>query len=211
MRTYIYGNFSADTVPHIESNEFHTLSMFLGAYLIYCKTSNSEYDSFEDYAMKNNLLYKDNHGTCYWTYVNRAQAFIRDRINGNISTQGKKYISKRQIRKLGFSGFGSVRMYPLKGDYIQKEMFDFVFGEKHLTQVRDLFLDYISEKWADEDRLHTCLTQNSGKAAKSNTFRIFISFQYELLDRSAKGKRMISKLLENTTYDDIQNELDGRG
>lgn len=210
MRTYIYGKFSADTVPHIESNEFHTLSMFLGAYLIYCKTSNSEYDSFEDYAIKNNLLYKDNHGTCYWTYVNKAQAFIRDRINGNISTRSKKYVSKRQIRKLGFSGFGSVRMYPIKGDTIQKEMFNFVFGEKHLTQVRDLFLDYIFEKWAKENNLRTYLTQNAGESAKFNTFRFFISFQYELLDRSTKGRRIISELFRNTTYDDIQNELDGR-
>lgn len=211
MKTYIYGKFTSDTVPYMESNEFHTLSMFLGAYLSYCQTANSDYNTFKDFAEKNKLLYKDNQGIYYWTYINKAHAFIRDRINGNVSNQSKTYISKRQIRKLGFSGLGSVRMYPLNGDSIQKEMFDFVFGKENLIQVRDLFLDYISEKWAQEKYLHSYLTQNSGDSAKINTFRIFISFQYELLYQSAKGRRIIVKLSENTTYDVIQNELDGKG
>ena len=167
MKTYIYGKFSADTVPHAESNEFHTLSMFLGAYLSYCNTSDAEYSDFKDYAEKNNLLYRDNHGTCYWTYVNKAQAFIRDRINRNIPTNRKKYISKRQIRKMGFSGLGSVRMYPLNGESIQREMFEFVFGEENLIQVRDLFLDYLSEKWLQENALHTYLTKNSERSNNS--------------------------------------------
>ena len=210
MKKYIYEKFNADTVPHMESNEFHTLSMFLGAYLVYSETSSSEYNTFKDYAEKNNLLYKDNQGVCYWGYVNKAQAFIRDKLNEKNSPNNKKHISKRQIRKLGFSGMGAVRMYPLQGVSIQRELFNYVFHEEHLAQVRTLFLDYISEKWTKENYLSTYLTNNSGKSATFNTFRCFVSFQYELLDRSDKGRRIISNLLRNTTYDVIQNEIDGR-
>ena len=40
MARYIYGKFKASTVPQIEKNDFHSLSMFLGAYLLYEEDSN---------------------------------------------------------------------------------------------------------------------------------------------------------------------------
>lgn len=210
MRTYIYGKFSPDTVPHNESNEFHTLSLFLGAYLSYCETPEI-YADFKDYAKVNNLIYKENQTIHYWGYVNKAHAFVRDRVNKEASPYSKKYVSKRQIRKLGFSGFASRRMYPLNGDTIQKEMFIFVFGQEQLTQVREIFFDYVSQKWGIEHPLRTYLFKNGGGNAVDNAFRMFISFQYELLSLSSQGQRIIRELSGNPTYKTIQSELEKRG
>lgn len=209
MKTYIYGKIDPNEVPYRESNEFHTLFMFLGAYLIYSETS-TKYNDFTDYVNRNHLLYEDTHGKCYWRFINKAQAFIRDKINNSVFIDKKNHVSKRQIRKLGFSAFGSVRMYPLNGKTIQEELFNFVFGKQCPEQVRNMFLDYLSKKWREEEYPHAYLTINSGVAATENTFRTFISFQYAVLVRSPIGRRIIPQLSANNTYMQIRSELDQR-
>lgn len=207
MARYIYGKCEAATVPQIEKNDFHSLSMFLGAYLLYEKDSN--YSDFKDYAKKNRLLYKDNKGECFWSCVNKAHAFIRDMVNQDVANN-KQHISRRQIRKLGHSGFGSVRMYPLNGTLIQDKMFHYVFCTEELCQVKELFLDFLYDKWNDLGEPHSYLSNIGGTAAVDNTFRKFIYFQYSLLSSSPGGQRIIQKLLENTTYKSIQHGLDER-
>ena len=208
MKKYIYGKFNAATVPQTEINDFHSLSMFLGAYLLY--SENPQYSNFKEYAKDNHLLYKDTQGKCLWSYVNKGQIFIRDRINQNTS-KNKDCISRRQIRKLGYSGAGCVRMYPLSGNIIQETMFRYVFEEKHLTQVREVYLDFLFEKWNATEDPHTYLSSIGGRVADENTFKRFLLFQYKLLASSTKGDRIIETLFRNTTYKKIQQELNERG
>ena len=208
MKTYIYGPFSADTVLLEEINDFHTLSMFLGAYLTYSESS--EYNGFRNYAEKNHLTYKDSQGKCYWTYINKAHTYIRNALNKSSNTDIHKYISRRQIRKLGYSGVGVVRMYPLQGNIIQAEMFRLIFSDEHLIQVKELFIEYLLDKWDNTDQTHTYLTRYGGDAAVRNTFRDYISFQYDLLTSKDNGNKIILTLSDNTTYTTIQHELDER-
>lgn len=208
MAKYIYGKFKAQTVPQTEVNDFHSLSMFLGAYLIYSTTHS--YSNFKEFAEKNSLLYKDNNGKCFWSYVNKGQSFIRDKINQEIENK-KCYISRRQIRKLGYSGMGSVRMYPLNGCIIQDCLFNYVFTEKQLVEVKELYLNFLFEKWNDSNEPHSYLTNVGGTASVFNTFRRFLLFQYSLLSSIPKGKKYIDQLFMNNTYMTIQNELDIRG
>lgn len=208
MKTYIYGPFSADTVPLEETNEFHTLSMFLGAYLMY--SGSSEYNSFKDYVEANHLTYRDTQGKCYWAYINKAHTYIRNTLNKGNHTDNHKYISKRQIRKLGYSGVGAVRMYPLQGSIIQNEMFRLVFSYPHLVDVKNTFIEYLLDKWRCTDATHSYLSSCGGDAAINNTFRKYISFQYDLLTANNNGKKIIHALSDNTTYITIQHELNER-
>lgn len=50
---YIYGPKSPDTMLLEEYNEFHALSVFLGAYLVY--SSSPEYISYTDYIVSKRL------------------------------------------------------------------------------------------------------------------------------------------------------------
>lgn len=208
MGKYIYGKFSADIVPQSLSNEFHSLSMFLGAYLMYSKEVGS--DDFGQYVKQNHLLYKELGDKTIWSYVNKAHVFIRDRINST-EINDKKHVSRKQIRKLGYSGIGKPAMYPLCGLKIQKEMFELVFFEEKLEQVKEVFLNYLAEKWGETESTGSYLSCNGGNAATRNTFRKFIRFQYDVLSQSPKGEIIISKLLANVTYGEIQKGLDERG
>lgn len=206
MNTYIYGKYSPDTVPQLDSNEFHCLCIFLGAYLKY--SAETSYSSYEEYIEKNNLLNINERGIGCWHYVNKAHIFIREKLNYNTNS---RYISRRQIRKLGFSGIGAPRMYPLSGERIQDVLFNYVFGESKLKAVRDTFIGYMLNKWNSLDENKSHLTENSGTAARENTFRKFISFQYDLLATKPKGERILKQLKANNTYDIIQVDLDNRG
>lgn len=208
MGKYIYGKFSADIVPHSFSNEFHSLSMFLGAYLMYSQEVGN--DDFGKYVKQNHLLYKELGDKTVWSYVNRAHAFIRDRIN-SAELNDKKHVSRKQIRKLGYCGIGKPAMYPLCGLKIQKEMFELVFFEDNLAQVKVAFLNYLAEKWRETESTGSYLSCNGGNAATRNTFRKFIRFQYAVLSQSPKGESIIPKLLANETYGEIQKGLDERG
>lgn len=206
MKTYIYGDYSPDTVPRWDSNEFHTLCIFFGAYLHY--SAETSYKNFEEYVVKNHLLNINEVGIGCWHYVNKAHIFIREKLNYNSNS---RYVSRRQIRKLGFSGFGSVHMYPLSGERIQNELFNYVFSENNLTDVKDVFIRYLLNKWNNLDDNKSHLTSYSGKAARENTFIKFMAFQYTLLTLKPIGDDILKKLRANATYDVIQTKLDAIG
>lgn len=223
MSKYIYGKYNTDTYPDELINEFHFLCMYLGAYLRYCKDPKN-YESFNDYAQKNNLFYKEN-DKFYWCYINEAQAFLRDKINENIeketyieSENGKKtkYISKRQIRKLGYSGFFSVPMFPKKGIIIEQKLFQYIFEEKNLSSVKDLFIDYISKKWKNDKGKYGYLkgptsTIDTEDTDLNNCIRRtainFCGFQEDVLQKVPQIRR---EFQSNNTYEFIQHELEMR-
>lgn len=203
---YIYGKYSPDTVPHEEFNEFHALSVFLGAYLIYCRLP--EYASYSDYVADKNIKEECLEGIFRWPYITKAHIFLRNRLNEN--TDKVTYVSKRQIRKLGYSGVGAPRMYPIKGVLIQDEMFQLVFYKKELEQVKIVFLEYLYDKIRTLDPDCHYLDRVSGERAANSVFRNFISFQYHLLSGPA-GKWELLKALEVDTYKEIQQIFDERG
>lgn len=203
---YIYGKYSPDTVPHEECNEFHALSEFLGAYLVY--SNSPEYASYLDYVANRNLKEECLEGRFRWTYINKAHIFLRSKINE--STDKVTYISKRQIRKLGFSGIGARRMYPIKGSLVQNEMFRLVFYTKELEQVKNVFLDYFYDKIRTIDPAFSYLDRVSGNRAAKFVFRTFISFQFPLLS-GPRGNFALLRELEVDTYKEIQRVLNERG
>ena len=86
MKRYICGKIEAATVPQEEINDVHSLSMFIGAYLVYSGKPN--YPDFKEFAKANHLLYEDNQVEYFWSYVNKGQMFIRDKVN----LKSSKYI-----------------------------------------------------------------------------------------------------------------------
>ena len=205
---YIYGKYSPDTVPHEEFNEFHALSVFLGAYLLYC--SSPEYRSYAEYVADKNIMEECLAGTFRWPYITKAHIYLRGKLNEKTSRDNVSYISKRQIRKLGYSGIGTPRMYPIKGSLIQDEMFQFVFYNKELKQVKVVFLDYLYKKMQKIDPNCGYLDRISGNGAANYVFRTFISFQYHLLSGPA-GKFELLRALEVNTYTEIQQNFNERG
>lgn len=203
---YIYGKYSPDTVPHEECNEFHALSEFLGAYLVY--SNSPEYASYADYVADRNLKKECLEGRFRWTYINKAHIFLRSKLNEN--TDKGAYISKRQIRKLGYSGVGAPRMYPIKGSFVQNEMFRRVFYTKELEQVKNVFLDYFYDKIRMIDPDCSYLDVVSGEGAVKFVFRTFISFQFPLLS-CPRGNLVLLRELEVDTYKEIQQVLNERG
>ena len=205
MKKYIYGNYDAQIVPHIEINEFHTLSVFLGAYLVY--SGKPEYKSFSQLVDETKLVSEMNNDVFYWSYINKAHRFIRDRLLTKESCS-KYNVSRRQIRKLGYSGHMSPRMYPLSGNDIQNEMFDFVFNNASLEQVKEKYLDYIYSKWMLENNTRSFFTSEGGEKATENAYIKFLDFQYKLL--SQKGKHILKDLSANNTYELLQNQIEER-
>lgn len=203
---YIYGKYTPETVPHEEFNEFHALSVFLGAYLVYCETP--EYASYSKYVTDKNIKEECLEGRSRWPYITKAHVFLRRRLNEDVNNV--TYISKRQIRKLGYSGVGAPRMYPTKGVLIQDEMFQLVFYKKELEQVKNVFLEYLYDKIRMLDTDCHYLDKVSGERAANSVFRNFISFQYHLLS-GPSGKWEVLRELEVDTYKDIQQALNGRG
>lgn len=208
MRTakYIYGKYSPDTVPHIEYNEFHALSVFLGAFLLY--SAAPDYTSYLDYLAKKDLKKECLEGRFRWPYITKAHLFLRSKLNEG--TNNATHISKRQIRKLGYSGIGACRMYPLKGSIIQNEMFRIVFYTREMELVKNAFLDYLYDKFRITDTHLGYLESVSGNGAANYLFRKFISFQFQLLSSQA-GNYTLLRDLEVETYKEIQGIFNKRG
>ena len=101
-------------------------------------------------------------------------------------------------------------MYPLNGYIIQDYLFDYVFTEERLVEVKELYLNFLFEKWNNSNEPQSYLTNVGGSAAVFNTFRKYIFFQYILLSSIPKGKKYLDQLFNRNTYESIQEELDGR-
>ena len=205
---YIYGKYLPETVPHEEFNEFHALSVFIGAYLLYC--SSPKYASYSDYVADKKIKEECLAGRFRWPYITKAHIYLRSKLNENTKTDNVPYISKRQIRKLGYSGIGTPRMYPIKGSLIQDEMFRFVFYKEELKHVKVAFLEYLYEKMRMIDPNCGYLEKISGEGAANYVFRTFISFQYHLLSGPA-GKFELLRALEVNTYKEIQQNFNEKG
>ena len=211
---YIYDKYSPDTVPCNEYNEFHALSVFLGAYLEYC--SSRDYASYAEYVAAKNLKEECLDGKFRWPYVTKAHLFVRNRLNKIPGTDEQKsiyddtYISKRQIRKLGYCGIGSPRMCPVNAELIQNEIFRIVFYTEELEPVKLAFLEYLHTKFQRDDPDRSYLTKRSGSAAANSVFRNFISFLFHLLSGS-RGDSKLLNALEVHTYAEIQQDLNMRG
>ena len=205
MSKYIYGKYDTDTFPDELKNEFHYLCMYLGAYLTYLENTN-EYNSFHDYAKANNLTNKTD-DKFRWCYINKSQAFIRDVFDVKTTDKTIK-ISKRQIRKLGYSGFFSVPMFPKNGYLIEDEIFGMVFNDSNLSSVKTHFIDYISHKWKTDDEFVYYLNDEKHKEdCVRKTAIYFCGFQEYVLRKDPELKRIFQG---HTTYKIIQSELERR-
>ena len=207
MTKYILGKYDTDTYSGELKNEFHYLCMYLGAYLKYHKNPQG-YNKFDDYAKANNLTNKSD-TNFRWCYINEAQAFIRDQLNETSGQKGKS-VSKREIRKLGFSGVLSIPKFPYSGCDIQDKLFDFVFADKNCKSVMGYFMDHISLKWQMDQELLKYYRDSVGEENKEyikNTASNFCGFQNRVLKEKPKFR---FKLQKHTTYETLQNELEKR-
>ncbi len=201
---YIYGSYSADNVPRCECNEFHSLSVFLGAYLAY--SEDKFCNNFEEFVEKHELLCVNYNTVYYWEYVNKAHIFVRDKIlYGDLCSS---YVSRRQIRKLGYSGPMAPRMYPKNGKVIQQVMFDYVFTNEHLKLVKKLFLDYLYQNWLD--KINDYCTADVGTKATENVFEKYLEFQFQLLSVDTRNDDYLDELRESPVYGDIQEDMEAR-
>ncbi len=200
MKKYVYGKFNPDDVPQIEQNEFHTLSFFLGLYLDYMNNKANN-QAFDEYLNVQSIMLTD----LKWRYINKAHREIRDRLK--IETE-KSCVSRRQIRKLGYSGFGSVLMYPVSGIRIQRMIFKLCDETQNNIWV-DKFTSTLYQKWTQNYPNHFYLQRNAGADASLNVFRLFIAFQYRLLLDGHREE--ILDELYNTgieSYEKLHNKLE---
>ena len=204
MTKYILGKYDTDTYSGELKNEFHYLCMYLGAYLKYHKNPQG-YNKFDDYAKANNLTNKSD-TNFRWCYINEAQAFIRDQLNETSGQKGKS-VSKREIRKLGFSGVLSIPKFPYSGCDIQDKLFDFVFADKNCKSVMGYFMDHISLKWQMDQELLKYYRDSVGEKCIINTAANFCAFQFDILN---KDQNMQERFITHKTYETIQNELETR-
>lgn len=202
---YIYGKYDTDTFPDQLINEFHFLCMYLGAYLKYCK-NNEGFNSFDDYANAHSLTEKTD-DRFYWSFINEAHAYLRNIINTQ-DTSNSKYISKRQIRKLGYSGKLSVPMFPKSGYTIENELFNIVFNDVFLIPVKNHFMDYVSQKWKNDPEITGFyFDPNHPQKCIEKTATHFCGFQEHVLQKEPEIKRIFQG---HTTYTEIQSELERR-
>lgn len=214
MKRYIYGKPSSDTALQAEKNDFHSLSMYLGAFLFYLEDPTCK--DFDNYIREHNLLYDPDSKNSFWSYVNKGHSFILKKIKNSESFVSEKSanklppISHRQIKRLGYSGVLSVRRFPINGVSIQNMIFRYVFTEAEMKTLKNAYLNYVYAKWLNDPRPNTFLSSEGNESAVENTFSWFLDFQDELLSSSPKGIGIRQKLFENNTYQVIQHEMDKR-
>ena len=204
MKKYVYEEYDIDSFSEVLMNEFHYLCMYLGAHLTFNENPNG-FNTFREYAIAKEL----ENGTNWffrWCYINKAQARLRDKINSTQQSQINP-ISKREIRKLGYSGHLSRPRFPMSGTIIENELFSLVFDNIDIGELASSFLDYIYNKWiADGNTLDFYMPGDNERAVK-NTATNFCGFQKQILFRYPD---LFTPFFANNTYQYIQSELQKR-
>ena len=204
MKKYYYAKMSTDTYPHELSNEFLYLLVYFGAYLVF--NSKKNYISFQNFIANENLTYNKLSNQAYpqsirWSYLNKASIFFRNLLKETDN------ISRRELRKFGYSGPFSVPMYPRKGCTIQSIVFDYIFTKQEYEPVKFAFLTYIYDKWKATTSDQVFIDLYTGPTAHKNVFAKFISFQYDLLSSFKDGYAIKNTLCENNTYKYIKSAI----
>lgn len=209
MSKYIYGKYDSDTFPDELTNEFHYMCMYLGAYLHYenlilNKDSDKESKSFFDFATDNNLGENARFGF-RWKFINEGQAFIRDYINNSQEFECEK-VSKRQIRKLGYSGYCSVPRFPRCGIFIANTFLNTVFNKTKYDETKRMFLEFIARKWEKDDGIDGYSGGDYSSEEKiQRTAAYCCGFQDYVLNFDPSMKR---EFFSNELFSLIQRELE---
>lgn len=192
MGKYLYEKINEDTYYHTIKNEFHIFSFCYGVYLAYEQSSKES--SFNEFFSTKKDLYLFN-----WHFVNKTHNYIIS-INDNIK--------KKELRKLGYTGFGSTPKCPKNAPFIQDEMFklldDITFA--------DVYYKFLIENW-NEKILNKSLLKynipNDLEKSINNTFHNFIGFQRRVLLLSDKkdGKKIYYQLKDNIQYAKIHERI----
>ena len=169
MGRYIYGKYDQDSFTQPLKNEFHYLSIYIGAYLYYCESAQNS-STFSEYIERNGMSTLDSNRQ-YWHYVNKAQSFIRERANQNHSIS-RKGVSKRQIRKLGFSGCFSRPKLSRRSIDILTEFNELVFSSlknEDLTLILAPYFCALYTKWENDISypISQCITKKHGGSQKT--------------------------------------------
>lgn len=226
MRKYFYDRFDPDTFGYVLKNEFHHIFIYLGAYLEYCEQSpirnkSTPSTSFMEFIEKNQLKQIDDDRS-YWHYINKAHAFLRNRINEKNTNADdssvKPTISKRQIRRLGYSGVFSIPRFPLSSRQIVSELFHYFFENPVLSDLLKSFINSLYEKWEQDNQILRCTTLTHGgsspdkERAVNTTREVFCGFQFDILLRGSGVSKAISEAINafktHKFFSSIQNELE---
>ena len=209
MGRYIYGKYDQDSFTQPLKNEFHYLSIYIGAYLYYCESSQNS-STFSEYIERKGMETLDDK-TQYWHYVNKAQSFIRERVQHH--SISKKGVSKRQIRKLGYSGCFSRPRLSRRSIDILTELNKLVFSS---LKNEDLTL-----KWENNSSypISHCITKKHGGLQKTPAAAVdvtrtrFCGFLSEIInsDNIARSNTEFTHAFrEHVFFCNIQQEIERR-
>lgn len=192
MGKYIYGKIDEDTYYHTLKNEFHIFSFCYGVYLTY-RQSETEY-SFNEFFSTKKDLYLFN-----WHFVNKAHNYIIS-INDNIK--------KKELRKLGLTGVGSIPKCPKNASLIQDQMFKLLNDETFADEYYKFLIESWNKKISDKSLLKYSIPNNPKKSI-DNTFHNFIGFQRRvlLLGDKKEGKKIYYQLKDNIQYTKIYERI----
>jgi len=121
MSKYIYENINEDTFLRTFKNEYHYFCFCHGVYLTYIsknKSTKKNY-SFFDYFETKKELYNHN-----WHFVNKSHNNLKSNLK----------VTKKELRKLGFTGIGATPMCPKKAIIIQKRIFNILKKKRGTSQ-----------------------------------------------------------------------------
>lgn len=202
MRKYYYGKYDTDTYPAELKNDFHFLCYYFGLYLKYCDNSEGCMN-FDEYIRLRGIDKKSDE-KFQWTPINKAQAYIRDQLNKDAN----KHISKRQIRKLGFSGHLSIPMFPKTGLIIENKLFSIIFEIPELSCLKKRFIDYLYLKWEnDNEKTGYYMDDSDPEWCVKKTAANFCGFQNDVLEKHYSLKK---QLHAHPAYIIIQKEIERR-
>lgn len=189
MGKYIYGKINEDTYFHPLRNEFHIICFCYGVYLEY-KNSEKKFKFSEYFSSKKHLFSKN------WHFVNVAHNHI---------IRNSKDIGKRELRKLGYTGFGSTPMCPVKADIIQNEIFKFL----EIEEFAEEYYKFLIESWNNSSSLLKYNVPNKQNESVDNVFHNFIGFQRRVLlqNKRQDAHKLYYNLKNNEQYKRIYNKI----
>lgn len=174
LKKYYYCEFNEQLFNETLRNEYQFLAFCYGVYISF-KSKNTDCD-FSEYLEKKLKKYPSN-----WHFVNITHRLLKTKLKD-------QEVSRREIRKLGYSGSQSLPRCSKNALIIQNHLTRMVLSDSEFVKV---FVSAINDKWKNIDDL-SIITNDV-------LFGMIIGFQsYVLLRTKDSGK----------LYNDMQKSFD---
>lgn len=175
LKKYYYCEYQKELFYEVLRNEYHFIAFCYGVYTVFKKEDNS--CGFSEY-----LKRKSKHYTSNWHFVNITHNLLKKNLED-------KTISRREIRKLGYSGCQSLPRCSKKALLIQNCLIKMIISDNDF--ISD-FVEAINNKWKNVNDIQTI--------NEDVLFGMIVGFQANVLMRTKDSRELYNNMKQLFDY-----------